>query len=157
MALRRAIAFLTGYVPTPRLAAWVAVASLVWLLPLPSPWTFVAAAIVYVAVLGAALWDAVHLPPRESLTIARVAAEQLGSGDEERITYTVTSAWPAPTRLNLAVRLPGALGGGAVEYTTLAVPALGTVQTGTVMRGLRRGPVELGHVAVRVFGADSSG
>ncbi len=147
------MAVLTSYVPTPRLALWLACASLVWLLPLPAPYSMLAAAIAIVAVLGAAVWDAVQLPPRDALQVTRSAPAQLGSGDEDQVAYTITSAWTHPVHIELAERVPAALGGGAVRSTRIDVPAFGATSVTTPIRGVRRGPSPLGSVAMRVHGA----
>ncbi len=151
--VRRVIALLTSYVPTPRLALWLACASLVWLLPLPTPFSYVAAGIAIAAVFAAAVWDAVQLPPRDALQITRTSPTQLGSGDDDQLTYTITSAWTYRVRMQFAERVPAALGGGVVRTEHIDVPAFGVTTTTTPIRGLRRGPASLGGVAIRVHGA----
>ena len=150
--IRRVVALLTSYVPTPRLALWLACAALVWLVPLPSPFPLVAASIAIIAVLAAAVWDAVQLPPRDALKITRTSPAQLGSGDDEYLTYTITSAWTNRVQLQLAERVPASLGGGAVRTERIDVAAFGSTITTTPIRGLRRGPAPLGDVAIRVHG-----
>jgi len=151
--IARAAALLLRYSPTSRLASWLAVAALVWLVPLPAPWSAVLSGVAIAAVLGAALWDLVQLPPTDAIAVTRHAPVQLGSGDDELVTYHLVSSWPREVKMVLAERVPSALGGGAVRTTLLALPALATVQTTTPIRGLTRGPAALGPVAIRVHGA----
>ena len=150
--IRRIFAALLRYVPTAKLAAWLAAASLLWLVPLPSPWSLVAGFVSIAAVLGAAIWDLLQLPSRESLTLTRVAPPSLGSGDDDAIRYTLTSAWPQPLQVELADRGLPALGGSGVTTHALTVPPFGTVEATTPIRGLRRGPAELTGTALRVRG-----
>jgi uncharacterized protein (DUF58 family) len=151
--IRRFFSFLGRYVPTPRLALWLAIASLSWLLPLPAPWSFIVATLVIVSVLLAAVSDVVRMPDASALTVTRVTPDTLGSGDDAAINYTVTSAWPAPVRALLADRTPPALGGGAVRKVPIALGALGSTTVRSPIRGVQRGPALLGPVALRIHGA----
>ncbi len=150
--IRRIAAVVLRYVPTAKLAACIAAAALLWLLPLPSPWSLVAAFAGIAVVVGAATWDLLQLPPRASLTLTRTAPAQLGSGDDDTIDYTLTSSWPQPVRAQLADRGLPALGGGGVITHALTLPPFGTVETSTPIRGLRRGPAALTDMAIRVHG-----
>jgi uncharacterized protein (DUF58 family) len=150
--LRRLIARVTSYVPTPRLAAWLAVAALVWLLPLPRGASIAAASVALLAVAFAAAYDVLQLPASASLDVRRDVPRQLGSGDEHEITYTIVSSWPRDVQGQLAERVPESLAGSGVTTHPLAVPALGTVTTHSPIRGLRRGPVDLGEAALRLHG-----
>lgn len=150
--IRRIAAVVLRYVPTARLAAYLAAAALLWLLPLPSAWPLVAAFAGIAAVIGAATWDLLQLPSRAALTLTRTAPAQLGSGDDDAITYTLTSAWPQPLRVILADRGLPALGGAGVITHALTLPPFGTLETTTPIRGLRRGPAALTDMAIRVHG-----
>lgn len=150
--MRRLRALLTSHVPTSRLATWLAIAALTWLLPLPSPWLALVSGIAIASVVAAAVWDLLHLPPRDALTVTRTAPTQLGSGDDGVVTHVVTSAWPRDTRVELAARVPASLGGGAVRSDAMTVTAFGTATTTTPVRGLRRGPASIGAAALRVHG-----
>ena len=151
--IRRIFALVTSYVPTARMAFWLSLASLAWLVPLPSPWTYAGGIAAIAAVLGIAVWDVILLPSRDAIALTRTAPPQLGSGDEQVIEYRLTSAWPRDVHLLLADRIPASLGGGSVGTHALALPALGTTTVSTPIRGVRRGPAPLGTVAVRVHGA----
>jgi uncharacterized protein (DUF58 family) len=151
--IRRWFALLTSYVPTPKLAAWLAAAALVWLVPLPSPYTYFAGFSAMGVVLLAAIWDALRLPPRHAIALSRHAPRQLGSGDDDEIVYTLTSTWSRAVQLQLADRVPSTLGGNTVRTNALALPSLSSASVTTPIRGLRRGPAMLGTVAVRVHGA----
>lgn len=150
--IRRIFRILTSFVPTAKLAAWLAIASLGWLLPLPEPWSVLAGIAPIVLVLGLAVWDALQLPSGSSITVTRDAPSELGSGDDDHVTHHLASAWPHDLRLHLAERVPGALGGGAIHTQSVVLPALQSVTLHTRIRGLRRGPAALGPVAVRVHG-----
>ncbi len=151
--IRRVFSLLTSYVPTARLAIWLAVASLAWLLPLPSPWTFLPGLLAMAVVLAFAIWDALQLPPRDTIQLTRHAPRQLGSGDDERITYRLSSTWSRTVHLHLAERVPPTLGGGSVRTQAVDLPSLGSATLTTPIRGLRRGPASLGSLALRVHGA----
>jgi len=150
---RRLFALLTRHVPTPRLARWLALAAVTWLLPLPAPWSVVVAALAIGAVLAMAVRDAVHLPPADALTVTRHAPAQLGSGDDAAVTHELHSAWPRALSLELAERVPDTLGGRGVHTHTMLLPALGSTTATTWIRGLTRGPAPLDAVAVRLHGA----
>ena len=153
IVIRRVFFLLIGFVPTARLALALAVAALVWLVPLPSPWTYAVGAAAIAMVLAAALWDVLQLPSRDAITITRNAPPALGSGDDDTIEYTISSSWPQIVRLELAERVPSSLGGDGVRAGAMEIPALGTASRRTSIRGLRRGPAALGAVAARVHGA----
>ncbi|HYW50248.1 MAG TPA: DUF58 domain-containing protein, partial [Gemmatimonadaceae bacterium] len=150
--MRRVIALVTSHVPTPRLAAWIGGAALVWLLPLPAPWSVVASALAIGGVLAAAVWDALHLPPRDAIVVTRSVPAQLGSGDDDAVTFTLTSTWPRDISLHLASRIPSALGGDGVHTRALSLPAFASIEVTSPIRGLRRGPVLIGAAALRVHG-----
>jgi uncharacterized protein (DUF58 family) len=150
--IRRIFRILTSFVPTAKLAAWLAIASLSWLLPLPQPWSVLAGVAPVVLVLALAVWDALQLPSGSSITLTRDAPSELGSGDDDHVTHHLASAWPHDLRLHLAERVPGALGGSAINTQSVVLPALQSVTLRTQIRGLRRGPAALGPVAVRVHG-----
>lgn len=151
--MRRVLALLTSYVPTARLALWLSLASLTWLLPLPSPWALALglAALAIVCVAGIA--DAVQLPPRDAIQVVRHAPRQLGSGDDDVIEYTLTSSWSRTLELQFAERVPPSLGGVSVRTQSIQLPSLGSITVTTPIRGLRRGPSALGGVAIRTHGA----
>ena len=150
--IRRIFTALTTFVPTARLALWLSIAALAWLVPLPAPWTYSAGIAAIVIVIAVIVWDVVQLPPRDAIHATRHAPTQLGSGDDEMITYTLASSWPRDLRVLLADRTPSSLGGGTVRNEALNLPSLGSVTTSTPIRGLRRGPAALGAFAVRVHG-----
>jgi uncharacterized protein (DUF58 family) len=150
--LRRILRRLFQYAPTPRLAAWVACASVAWLIPLPTPWGAVVAITALLVVCAAAAYDVMLHPPAAAVTLHRVVPTQLGSGDDDVVAYTVTSRWPRALRVLLADRIPAALGGDGVHSAALSMSGLGTATSQTPIRGLRRGPSLLGACALRVHG-----
>ncbi len=150
--IRRIFAVLTRYVPTQKLALWLAVAAAAWLLPFPAPWSLILSAFLVVAVCAAALWDALQLPSADAIRVERTAPAQLGSGDDDQVTYTISSTWPRDVRAAFAERVPASLGGTAVLTRAIALPALASTRLTTVIRGVRRGPASLGDVALRIHG-----
>ncbi|MDZ7631477.1 MAG: DUF58 domain-containing protein [Gemmatimonadaceae bacterium] len=150
--IRRLLSLVTSYTPTSRLAFWVALAALAWLIPLPSPWSLVTGTIAIAAVLGVALWDALQLPAADAIDVSRTAPEQLGSGDDDVVTYTIASSWPRDLNVVLAERVPVALGGGAVRTHAAQLGAMQSTRITAPLRGVRRGPSALGPVALRVHG-----
>ncbi len=150
--IRRVFALVTSFVPTPRLALWLAAAALLWLVPLPAPWSMVPGLVAIAVVLGAAVWDALRLPPGDAVSVTRAAPVQLGSGDEDTITYAITSAWPHDVTLVFAERVAPSLGGGAVHAQPVHLPAMQGASVVSPIRGVRRGPAALGPVALRVHG-----
>jgi uncharacterized protein (DUF58 family) len=150
--IRRFFTALLRFVPTAKLAAWLAVAALLWLIPLPAPWSLVAGMLGIACVLGVAVWDLLQLPSRAALTLTRSAPPQLGSGDDDIIAYTLTSAWPTSLRAVLADRGLPSLGGTGVTSHAITLPPFGTATATTPIRGLRRGPAALTATALRVHG-----
>lgn len=150
--IKRLAASVLRYVPTARLASWLACAALAWLLPLPSPWSLLLGFGAIGVVLSLAAWDLLQLPPRSALELTRTAPNDLGSGDDAVIGYAISSAWGRTVRVQLADRGQPALGGDGVATHELTLPAFGTVSTQTPIRGLRRGPAALDRAAVRVHG-----
>lgn len=150
--IRRVWRTLISYVPTGRLALWLALAGVCWLVPLPDPWSWISGVAAIVGVVCVALWDVVQLPSRDALELTRDAPSQLGSGDDATITHTITSRWPTAVRVVLAERAPVSLGGGPVQFHAITVPALGSVTVTAPIRGLTRGPAPLGALAMRIHG-----
>ena len=150
--IRQVAAFVLRYVPTARLALWLATAALAWLLPLPSPWSLLLGCSAIAAVLAGAVWDLLQLPPHAALQLTRSAPRELGSGDDDHITYTLTSTWAQTVRVQLADRGQPSWGGNGVATYELTLPAFGSVTTQAPIRGLRRGPALLDRAAVRVLG-----
>lgn len=150
--IRRAFNLVSAFTPTPRLAVWLTVAALAWLVPLPSPWSMVLGIGAIGVVLAAALWDAVQLPSGDAIRVERAAPAQLGSGDDDVMTYTLSSAWPHAVRLQVAERVPPALGGGPVLTREVQLQGMAQSAFTTPVRGVRRGPAAIGPVALRVHG-----
>ena len=150
--MRRVLTFVTQFVPTRKLALWLACAAVVWVIPVPAPWSLILSASIVIAVFAAGLWDALQLPTADAIRVERSAPAQLGSGDDDLMTYTISSAWPRDVRAVFAERVPSSLGGSAVRTTPIVVAALATAQVTTPIRGVRRGPASLGAVALRVHG-----
>ncbi len=149
---RRLVALLTRHVPTPRLALLLALAAATWLLPLPTPWSVIVAALAIGGALAAAVRDALRLPPASALTVTRDVPLQLGSGDDAALAYEVRAAWPRATVLDLADRVPATLGGSGVQTRRLRLPAMGSATASMPIRGLTRGPATLNAVALRLHG-----
>jgi uncharacterized protein (DUF58 family) len=148
----RAWRAVSSIAPTTKLAMWVAVAALCWLLPLPTPVGSWLSGGVLAAVAVLAVSDLVRAPSRDALRVLRETPAQLGSGDDAEVRYAVHSAWPSDVSVELADRFPAALGGGTVTQRLLRVPALATTEVAAPIRGIVRGPATLLPAALRVHG-----
>jgi uncharacterized protein (DUF58 family) len=149
--LRRIWGWCTRFTPTVRLAAALAAAGLLFLLP--HPVGGLAGSVGVAMVLLAALSDVLRLPPRSALEVSRVAPATLGIGDREPAVTTVLSRWPRPVTLSVADRLPMAVGGtGLVTTQRLLLKPIAGASVTTEMIGRVRGPAPLGDLGVRVHG-----
>ena len=137
-------------VPTARfviLAAALAV--LVLIAPVPTPWGFVAAVGALVAAGGA---DVVLATDPSAVGIVRdaPATVTLGSGGAE-VSWRVTNRGARPVRVGLADELAPSLRPGT-RRVRVSVPPSGTVTARTRLDPTRRGRFEPAEVVVRVDG-----
>lgn len=135
------------FAPTPRLAAALAVASLLWLLP--------GAAAVPAAVAGvtlvvlAAAWDVVRLPPRRLLALTREVPGSVGIGDQVDGRYHLASRWSRPLVVELFDRLPALVRGGVNRVEFPLGPGMEQAVP-FALTGMARGRAALGDVALRL-------
>jgi uncharacterized protein (DUF58 family) len=151
--------------PERRLAALVAVSSLLWLLPGRAGPQAAAGALGLVALLVAA--DFALLPPRRALVLARELPESVGIGDDASGAYTIESRWPRALVLELADHFSPLVTGGA-GATALALGPHTARRLGFRVTGATRGRAPLGPVGLRartrlglvsarfLFGADDA-
>src|SRR5689334_17551538 len=91
-------------IPTRRLAAAIAAASVLWLLP--GRVGLVAGFVGLAAVLALVVTDWVVLPGRRDILVEREVPGSVGIGDAVRGSYTVRSAWPRPVRVRVEDEMP---------------------------------------------------
>jgi uncharacterized protein (DUF58 family) len=132
--------------PTRRLAVIVLCLSLLWLLP--ASMGIVAGMIVAVSVLLAAGVDYLQLPGRRDLEVTRDVPATLGLGDEVDAPIVITSHWPRPFRATLSHELPATFEVAPTVPVVIAPNA--SVSTALPFTPMRRGPVDLGDVALRL-------
>ncbi|MBX7118926.1 MAG: DUF58 domain-containing protein [Gemmatimonadaceae bacterium] len=135
------------FVPERRLAAAVAAAAALWLLPAPVGPAAGAAALGVLALLLAA--EFVRLPTGRTLTVAREAPASVGLGDTVELTYRVTNPTGTPVSARLRDLLPACVEGGLGERT-VQVPARGVLTLPVPLRGLTRAEAPLGPVGARL-------
>lgn len=136
---------LLAFVPERRLAAAVALAAVLWLLPGGAGLGAGALALLGVAVCI----EIVRLPARGSFALERTAPLALGLGDDATITYRLTNRTDTPVRVVLQDRLPDCVQGG-VGIATHDVAARTTLALPSPLRGVRRAEDPLGPVGARI-------
>lgn len=148
--LRRWWRAATSVAPTRRLALAAACAAPAWLVAGPAWFPLLPGTAATLAVLALALADLVRTAPARAFGVLRTAPPEIGLGDDERLSYEVRSAWPAPVSATLADRVPPELGGTGVRAMPLDLGPLGTATVSHPLRGRVRGPAALGPVALRI-------
>jgi uncharacterized protein (DUF58 family) len=93
--------------PTVRLAALVAAASILWLLP--GRIGSVAAVAAIVAVLMLVVLDFLRLPSRKAIVVKRTSPDVVGLGDPVEVFYKIESTWPGTLRAQLFDEFPSSL------------------------------------------------
>ena len=134
------------FAPTPRLAAVVAAASLLWLAPGGGG---LAAELGIVAIAVVAAFDWLRLPVRRLLTVTRIAPGSTGIGDRVDGTYELESRCPRALTVELYDRLTGQVQGG-VGRTTVVLGPSGIASVPFGVTGMARGRAVLGAVGLRV-------
>jgi uncharacterized protein (DUF58 family) len=132
--------------PTRRLAMTVLCLSLLWLLP--GDTGIIAGLVAAAVVLLAAGVDYLQLPGRRDLEIARDVPATLGLGDEVDAPIIITSHWPRSFRATLSHELPATF--EVAPTAPVEVASNATVSTSLPFTPMRRGPVDLGDVALRL-------
>jgi uncharacterized protein (DUF58 family) len=137
---------LLRFAPTRRLAAVVAAASLLWLLPGRGGSAAELAIVVVAAVTG---FDWFRLPARQFLAVTRTAPGSTGIGDRVEGTYAFASRWPHALTVELYDRLTVHVQGG-VGCATVVVGPAGAASVPFGVTGIARGRAVLGAVGLRV-------
>jgi len=139
--------WLISVVPTRRLVAIVAVASLLWLLS--SAAAVVALLLIAIAVAA----DLLLLPAPSQITVERVVPANVGLGDGERGEYRVHSTFPRPVRVALYDALPATIRSPDPRGVAAIVAPNSTTDIRFTFVAEQRGSFPLGPVALRIFGA----
>jgi uncharacterized protein (DUF58 family) len=135
------------FAPQRRLAAVVAAASLLWLLPGRAGVIATEGALAVVALLAAA--DFALLPPRRALTLTRDLPETVGIGDTVGGEYAISSQWPRAVVVELHDRFSPLVSGGAGATVAKLAP-FATRELSFRLTGEARGRAPLGPVGARV-------
>ncbi len=135
------------FAPCPALAAALAVASALWLLPGAAGVTAGTAGLI--VAFGAAAVDLVRLPPRRALSVDRSAPGSVGVGDRAAGEYVVSARWPTRLRVELVDAFPTQVRGG-VDRRDVPVDGVSPAHVPFDLTGMARGRAVLGDVGVRV-------
>ncbi len=137
---------LLRFAPTPRLAAVVAAAALLWLLPVGGG---SAAELGILVVAAVTAFDWLRLPARRFLTVTRTVPGTTGIGDRVDGAYELESRWPHALSVELYDRLTSHVQGG-VERATVVLGPEGGASVPFSVTGMARGRALLGAVGLRV-------
>lgn len=132
--------------PTKRLAVVVLVLSILWL----APNSLALAVSALGAVAVAAGIDYVMLPGRRDIVVTREIPPILGIGDSLDANVVVESRWRWPARARLSHELPATF--TVVPPADADLAAHSTVSIPLGFTPMRRGPVQLGDIALRLTG-----
>ncbi|MFI5233726.1 MAG: DUF58 domain-containing protein [Gemmatimonadales bacterium] len=135
------------YAPRRRLAAAVAVAAFLWMLPGRAGIAATEAALAVIALLTAV--DMALLPSRRAISLTRALPGTVGLGDSADGTYTIASQWPRAVILELRDRLSPLVSGGA-GATTVALAPFSARDLAFHVTGEARGRAPLGPVGAQV-------
>jgi uncharacterized protein (DUF58 family) len=135
------------FAPERRLAAAVAFASFLWLIPGRAGVIATEAALATIALLTAL--DGALLPPRRALTLTRDLPDAVGIGDTIGGAYAIASTWPRALVVELRDRLSPLVSGGA-GTTVVDLAPLAARELMFRLTGEARGRAALGPVGVRV-------
>jgi len=141
------------YVPTRRLAAVVLVtAPAWWLAAIGSSFAFVVAPVVIAVLAIATLADALAIPGRRSVTVARTFPASVGVRDVATGTYQLSARWPFRVAGELYDALPAALRRETPAPQTFGMQPGGDATISVSVSGRDRGEWPLGPVALRFLG-----
>jgi uncharacterized protein (DUF58 family) len=140
-----------SFAPTRRLALVTALLAPTWLLS-GSDLGAASAALVALAVVIAALTDALRAPGAADVAVERELAPTVGLGERGDGVYHVRSRWPRALRVTLHDALPPALARVDGEPAGGVVAAGGELSLPFAVVGGARGMHPAGPVAVRVAG-----
>ncbi|MFN0099559.1 MAG: DUF58 domain-containing protein [Gemmatimonadaceae bacterium] len=140
--MRRVLAF----VPERRLAAALAAAAVLWLVPVVG--SALGLGTLALIALGV-LTDLLRLPSRRSFRIERDAPTSTGLGDDARMEYRFANATGTRVRIVAQDRLPPCLSGG-VGVAQYEVEPHSTLHVPVAFRGVKRAEDAIGPVGVRL-------
>lgn len=135
------------YAPQPRLALWLALSSVAWLVPQPVG-TYLGPLVLAGLVLALVV-DTLRLPARASLRIAREFPATVGIGDTSHGRYVVANLTSRTAVVQLHDRFPSLLRGG-LGARTVVLGAQAEHELAMSAIGLTRGSTALGMVGARV-------
>lgn len=135
------------YAPRRRLAAAVAVAAFLWMLPGRAGVVATEGALAVIGLLAAV--DAALLPPRRAITLARELPDTVGLGDGVDGKYAIASQWPRAIVVELRDRFSPLVAGGA-GMTTVALGPFSERELPFHVTGTARGRAPLGPVGAQV-------
>ena len=145
---RAALAAVSGFLPTRRLAWATALLAPLWLTTgWPAGWLAAVAASVVLALLAAV--DVALLPSARDLVVERSAPATIGVGDRAAASYRVASRWGRTIYVAIHDSLPAYVASSRAAVTA-AVPARTSRELGFELEGRSRGEAPLGDVALRV-------
>jgi uncharacterized protein (DUF58 family) len=140
---------LFAFVPTRRLAALAAAASIVWLLSGTTAGRVLAAAVTG-ALVVAALVDVASLPDARDVEPTRELPDSVGVGDVVDGRYLLRSRWPRPLTVSLHDALPAQYVETRRSASRVALAADAVITLPFQVEGRARGSVPLGPLALRV-------
>lgn len=150
-AAARALRSAATFLPTPRLAALVALLAPVWLLS-DSPRGAAVVLVVLLALVTAVVFDALSTPARWEVAVERHLPETVGLGDPAVGEYVLRSRAGRTLRLRLFDALPRGVATDPAPRQPHALPPHGTLTLPIAVTGRERGRWPLGPVVLRVFG-----
>ena len=139
------------YSPTPRLAAIIAIVAPVWLFSTSIAGQVLATALVSGLTISA-LVDALRIPGKKYVILARNFPATIGVGDTRDAGYEITSSWPTRLTLTLTEQLPPAIHTEGLPTSPLIVEPAQSSILSLRITGRVRGTRPLGPVALTIVG-----
>lgn len=138
-----------GFVPTRRLAAFVAVSSLIWLVSATTAGRLLAL-LVLVALIAGVVTDVLLLPGAADLEPSRELSDTIGVGDVVDGRYRIRSRWGRPLTVSLYDAMPTHFLETRRRAAHGVLAAGGMLELSVRVEGRGRGSAALGDVALRV-------
>ena len=139
--------------PERRLGVFVALSSLLWMVPGRAGRIAGGGALALFALLTAI--DCALLPPRHALSLARELPENVGIGDSVEGAYTIASRWPRTLVVELADH-PSPLVTGGTGSAVVTLGGAASCDLPFRLAGETRGRAPLGPVGARAAPASAS-
>ncbi|MBX6333412.1 MAG: DUF58 domain-containing protein, partial [Gemmatimonadaceae bacterium] len=140
-----------AFLPTPRLAALVALLAPVWVTS-TTPRGAALVLVVLLALVAVVVCDAITTPASWQVVPERAFPETVGIGDTVEGAYVVRSRMRRALRVRLHDALPRGIAADAAHAGTHVVPAGGTLTLSVAITGRERGRWPLGPVVLRAEG-----